>query len=57
MRRNRNGLMEKYGIPGFPVSYVLNRQGRVVGGEILGPVSEQPFSQELHRYLDSAQKS
>jgi cytochrome c biogenesis protein CcmG, thiol:disulfide interchange protein DsbE len=48
------GLTGKYGIPGLPVTYVLNRQGRVVGGEILGPVSEQAHSQELYRYLLAA---
>ena len=50
-------LTGKYGIPGLPVTYVLNRQGRVVGGEILGPVSDQPFSDELSRYLHAALKS
>lgn len=50
-------LMVKYGIPGLPVTYVLNRQGRVVGGEILGAVSDQPFSGELDRYLHEALKS
>jgi hypothetical protein len=51
------GLTGKYAIPGFPVTYVLNPQGRVVGGEILGPVSDQPFSAELDRYLHAALKS
>jgi cytochrome c biogenesis protein CcmG/thiol:disulfide interchange protein DsbE len=51
------GIVGKYAIPGFPVTYVLNRQGRIVGGEILGPVSEQTHSQELYRYLHAALKS
>jgi cytochrome c biogenesis protein CcmG, thiol:disulfide interchange protein DsbE len=50
-------LTGKYGIPGLPATYVLNREGRIVGGEILGPVSDQAYAQELSRYLDSAQKS
>ena len=50
-------LTGKYGIPGLPVTYVLNRQGRVVGGEILGPVNEQVHSQELYRDLHAALKS
>ena len=50
-------LTGKYGIPGLPVTYVLNRKGRVIGGEILGPVSEQVHSQELYRYLHAALKS
>jgi cytochrome c biogenesis protein CcmG/thiol:disulfide interchange protein DsbE len=51
------GMMAKYGLQGFPETYVLNRQGRVVGGEILGPVSDSPYSQELDRYLHAALKS
>jgi len=50
-------LTGRYGVPGLPVTYVLNRQGHVVGGEILGPVSDQPFSGELDRYLTAALKS
>jgi cytochrome c biogenesis protein CcmG/thiol:disulfide interchange protein DsbE len=50
-------LMVKYGIPGLPVTYVLNREGHVVGGEILGAVSDKPFSGELDRYLHEALKS
>ena len=51
------GLMQRYGVVGLPVTYVLNRQGRVVGGEILGPVNEQAHSDELFRYLHAALKS
>jgi len=50
-------LTGKYGIPGLPVTYVLNAQGRIVGGEILGPVSEQAHAQELSRYLRAALKT
>ncbi len=52
-----DGLTAKYGIPGLPVTYVLNRKGRIVGGQILGPVSDSPYSQELDRYLQAALKS
>jgi cytochrome c biogenesis protein CcmG/thiol:disulfide interchange protein DsbE len=51
------GLAGEYGILNLPVTYVLNRQGRVVGGEILGPVSEQVHSEELYRYLRAVLKS
>ena len=51
------GLTGKYGVSGLPVTYVLNRQGRVVGGAILGPVSDEPHSDELSRYLHAALKS
>jgi peroxiredoxin len=56
---DRNGLVaaNRYNIANLPVTYVLNPQGRVVGGEILGPVSEQAHSQELLRYLHAAEKS
>jgi cytochrome c biogenesis protein CcmG/thiol:disulfide interchange protein DsbE len=51
------GMVAKYGLAGFPVTYVLNRHGRIVGGEILGPVSDKPFSGDLDRYLHAALKS
>jgi cytochrome c biogenesis protein CcmG/thiol:disulfide interchange protein DsbE len=50
-------LTGKYGIAGLPVTYVLNRQGRLVGGQIAGPVSEQLHSADLDRYLREALKS
>jgi cytochrome c biogenesis protein CcmG/thiol:disulfide interchange protein DsbE len=53
----RYGLMAKYGLPGLPVTYVLNRQGRIVGGQIAGAVSDQPFSADLNRYIHAALKS
>ena len=50
-------LTAEYRILDLPVTYVLNRQGRVVGGEILGPVNEEAHAQELDRYLHAALKS
>jgi len=49
-----DGMIAKYGVSGLPVTYVLNRRGRVVGGEILGAVSDQPFAGEFDRYLHAA---
>lgn len=49
-----DGMMAKYGVSGLPVTYVLNPRGRVVGGEILGPVSDKPFSGDLDRDLHAA---
>lgn len=43
-----------YDISDLPVTYVLNPHGRIVGGEILGPVSDVPFSQTFQRYLHAA---
>jgi cytochrome c biogenesis protein CcmG/thiol:disulfide interchange protein DsbE len=51
-----NGLVaaNRYGIANLPATWVLNPQGRIVGGEILGPVSDHPYSQ---RYVQAALKS
>jgi peroxiredoxin len=46
-----------YGIPGLPGTFVINRQGRVVGAEIAGPVTDQPFEKDFKRYLDAALKA
>jgi cytochrome c biogenesis protein CcmG/thiol:disulfide interchange protein DsbE len=50
------GLAARYGTANLPTTYVLNRQGRVVGGQILGPVSDQPFSRDLSSYVHAALK-
>jgi hypothetical protein len=39
------------------VTYVLNANGRIVGGQILGPVSENAHSKALLRYVHAALKS
>jgi cytochrome c biogenesis protein CcmG/thiol:disulfide interchange protein DsbE len=51
------GLLARYGIGNLPGTYVLNRQGRFVGGLILGSVSGSALSQQLHAYLHVALKS
>jgi cytochrome c biogenesis protein CcmG, thiol:disulfide interchange protein DsbE len=51
------GLLGRYGIGNLPGTYVLNRAGRLVGGLILGTLSEPSASQELDRYLHTALKS
>jgi len=51
------GLLGRYGIGNLPGSYVLNREGRLVGGVILGSVSEPDQSEQLNRYLHTALKS
>jgi cytochrome c biogenesis protein CcmG, thiol:disulfide interchange protein DsbE len=52
-----DALLERYGISNFPTTYVLDGQGRIVGGEILGAVSDKPFSVTFDRYLNAAMKS
>jgi cytochrome c biogenesis protein CcmG/thiol:disulfide interchange protein DsbE len=43
-----------YGLPGFPVTYVLDRRGRIVGGAVLGPISDKGFADTFHRYFQAA---
>jgi peroxiredoxin len=41
----------------LPVTYVLNRQGRVVGGELLGALNNPTYEQAIRRYIDAALKT
>ena len=43
-----------YAVPGLPVTYVINRAGRVVGSPVLGPVSDSAYSREFTRELKAA---
>ena len=43
-----------YAVPGFPVTYVINPAGRVVGSPVLGPVSDSAYSREFTRELTAA---
>jgi cytochrome c biogenesis protein CcmG/thiol:disulfide interchange protein DsbE len=52
-----DGMIGEYGIPGFPTTYVLNRKGRIVGGEIAGTVTDPSLGGDLDRYLHAALKS
>jgi peroxiredoxin len=47
----------RYAVANLPVTYVLNPKGKIVGGQILGPVSEHAHSQDLMRYVRAALKS
>lgn len=44
----------RYALPGLPVTYVLNAQGRIVGEPVVGPVSDKGYSQEFIRELNAA---
>jgi cytochrome c biogenesis protein CcmG/thiol:disulfide interchange protein DsbE len=46
-----------YAVVGLPGTYVINSSGRVVGGQILGPVTEHAHSETLLRYVHAALKS
>ena len=50
-------LTGPYALPGYPVTYVLNRQGRVVGNPVLGPVSDKGYSEEFDRELKAAMQA
>ena len=46
-----------YALPGYPVTYVLNRQGRIVGNPVLGAVTDSGYSEEFARELKAAMKA
>jgi cytochrome c biogenesis protein CcmG, thiol:disulfide interchange protein DsbE len=46
-----------YDLPGLPVTYVLNAQGRIVGDPIVGPVSDKGYSQQFDREVKAALKT
>jgi cytochrome c biogenesis protein CcmG, thiol:disulfide interchange protein DsbE len=52
--RNEVVAANRYGVPGFPATFVIDRQGRVVGSAILGPVSDKGFAETFHRDLQAA---
>lgn len=56
---DHDGLVaeNRYGIANLPATYVLNPRGRIVGGLILGPVSDHPYAQTFLRYVHAALKS
>lgn len=43
-----------YALPGLPVTYVLNQQGRIVGDPVVGPVSDSGYSGQFSRELKAA---
>jgi peroxiredoxin len=53
----QNLALGPYAVPGLPVTYVINRAGRIVGGRVLGPVSDHGYSTTFHRNLKAALKS
>jgi peroxiredoxin len=46
-----------YALPGLPVTYVINPAGRIVGDPLLGPVSDNGYSQQFSRELKAALKT
>ncbi len=56
---DQNALVaaNRYDIANLPVTYVLNSKGRIVGGQILGPVSDHPYARTFDRYVHAALRS
>jgi len=52
---NADLASNRYALPGLPVTYVLNPQGRIVGNPVLGPISDKAYSREFTRELKAAQ--
>jgi peroxiredoxin len=46
-----------YALPGLPVTYVLNHQGRIVGTPVLGAVSDEAYEGQFTRELKAAMKA
>jgi cytochrome c biogenesis protein CcmG/thiol:disulfide interchange protein DsbE len=44
----------RYAVSGLPVTYVLDREGRIVGGGVLGPISDKGFADTFHRDFEAA---
>jgi cytochrome c biogenesis protein CcmG, thiol:disulfide interchange protein DsbE len=51
---NAGVASSRYDLPGLPVTYVLNRQGRIVGEPVLGPVTDKGYSEQFTRELKAA---
>ena len=47
----------RYDIVGLPVTYVLDPRGRIVGGQVLGPISDKAFASDFARDLHAARTS
>jgi cytochrome c biogenesis protein CcmG, thiol:disulfide interchange protein DsbE len=46
-----------YALPGMPVTYVLNRSGRIVGTPVLGSVDDKGYGDQFTRELKAALKA
>ena len=44
----------RYDVAGLPVTYVIDPRGRVVGGRVLGPISDKAFATDFARDLHAA---
>ena len=51
---NAGVASNRYVLPGLPVTYILNPQGRIVGRPVVGPVSDKGYSELFRRELKAA---
>jgi len=51
-----NGIVaaNRYDVAALPVTYVIDRSGRIVGQRVLGPISEKQYADAFHRNLEAA---
>jgi cytochrome c biogenesis protein CcmG, thiol:disulfide interchange protein DsbE len=54
---NARVASNRYVLPGLPVTYILNPQGRIVGRPVVGPVSDKGYSELFQRELKAALKA
>ncbi len=47
----------RYALPGLPVTYVVNPEGRIIGDPVLGPVSDKGYAEQFSRELKAALKA
>ena len=47
----------RYNVGDLPVTYFIDKQGRLVDSPVLGPVSEKQFADAFRRRLDAAMSS
>ena len=44
---------DRYGVSGFPETFFVDRQGRIVGDHIQGPVTEEALERNIRRALET----
>ena len=46
-------VLSRYGVTGFPETYFVGRNGRLVGDRVQGEISEQQLAAGIRRALES----
>ncbi|HKP17540.1 MAG TPA: TlpA disulfide reductase family protein [Gaiellaceae bacterium] len=53
VRDGSGQVVGKYGVEGFPETFFVDRQGRIVGDHVQGPVSRDVLERNIRRALES----